>query len=296
MRFGSFFPEEAAKVDWAASIAPLDKELQKVAPADDRRARTVDKLVQVKLVSGSKAWILVHVEVQSQYDADFAKRMLNYNTHFFEHFDIEVNSFAIFGDERRTWKPGRFGYGTMSKTNIVYPVAKLVTLNRTILDANPNPFVMMVLAHLTAQETHGQSELRAARKVELARRMVEKGFSEEQFDEYSRLMDRVLELPDDLDTRVYKEIKDIQEEYKMAYVDMHTRYNLREGRKAGLKAGINALLNVRFKEAAAPVKAEIAEIDNLAVLQAILDALETVPTLDAVRAVYTPQTSDSDAT
>ena len=282
------FPQEALLIDSAKGTIPLDKELQKVAPADDRRAKAVDKLVQASFLSGNTGGILIHVEVQSQYDAYFARRMLNYNTHLFEHFGFEVNSLAIFGDESRTWKPDRFSYGTLSKTSIVYPVAKLNGLKRAELETNPNPFVMMVLAHLTAQETRGQTEMRAVRKVELARRMLEQGFSEDVFDEYNRLMDRLLDLPDELETRTYNEIKTIREEYKMAFVSSAERYGLREGRKEGLREGIAAMIEFRFGEAGRSVKEEIAQINTVATLEAILEALKTVATPEDLREIYAP--------
>lgn len=39
----------------------------------------MDKVVKVWLLDGEEAWVLVHVEVQGQYDRNFAERIYIYN-------------------------------------------------------------------------------------------------------------------------------------------------------------------------------------------------------------------------
>ncbi len=58
---------------------------------------------------GAEAWVLVHVEVQSQAEADFAERMYIYNYRLFDRFRRRVASLAVLGDERAGWRPDRFG-------------------------------------------------------------------------------------------------------------------------------------------------------------------------------------------
>ena len=41
--------------------------------------RFADALVRVTLANGEERWIYIHIEVQGQYDAKFAKRMFTYN-------------------------------------------------------------------------------------------------------------------------------------------------------------------------------------------------------------------------
>ncbi len=73
-----FFPAVHAGIDWARGHAFLDKELQQVA-RDARLGRCyADKLVQVWRRDGDEVWVLVHVEVQGQYEANFAERMFMY--------------------------------------------------------------------------------------------------------------------------------------------------------------------------------------------------------------------------
>lgn len=74
-----FFPQAYAGIDWSMGYEFLDKELQKVTHDAELGRRRVDKLVTVQRNNGGEAWVLIHVEVQSQREDEFAKRMYVYN-------------------------------------------------------------------------------------------------------------------------------------------------------------------------------------------------------------------------
>jgi phosphatidylserine/phosphatidylglycerophosphate/cardiolipin synthase-like enzyme len=63
-----FFPQAQAEIDWQHGYTFLDKELQQVA-RDAALGRLADKLVQVWRHGGQETWVLVHIEVQSQEEA-----------------------------------------------------------------------------------------------------------------------------------------------------------------------------------------------------------------------------------
>ena len=79
------FPTLHDAIDWSQPIVALDKELQQIAPTSELGTRTVDKLVEVKLLSGELKWLLIHVEVQSQPVDAFADYhlLLSYNLRLF---------------------------------------------------------------------------------------------------------------------------------------------------------------------------------------------------------------------
>ena len=70
-----FLPQAHADIDWNQAPVFLDKELRQVTPDAELGPRRVDKLVRVWRQDGAEAWVLVHVEVQSQAEAEFAERM-----------------------------------------------------------------------------------------------------------------------------------------------------------------------------------------------------------------------------
>ena len=102
-----FFPIAYQDIEWSRKYENLDKELQKVVRNSELGKRVADKLVKVWLKDGEESWILVHVEIQSQKESDFAKRMYVYNYRIFDKHNHSVVSLAILGDEHPSWKPDR---------------------------------------------------------------------------------------------------------------------------------------------------------------------------------------------
>src|SRR5947209_12902059 len=167
-----FFTHAHRDIDWARGHEPLDKELQQVTREAELGRRVVDKLVKVWRSGGAEEWVLVHVEVQSQEEADFSQRMYVYNYRLFDRYNRKVASLAVLGDDRPGWRPDRFGYDLWGcSVGIQFPVAKLLDYAADVaaLEADPNPFAAVVLAHLKTQETRQDPEARRAWKVRLVR-------------------------------------------------------------------------------------------------------------------------------
>ncbi len=74
-----FFPEVHADIDWSKGYTFLDKELQKIVRQSKTTKLYVDKLARVYRKSGEEAWVLAHIDVQSQHETHFDKRMFTYN-------------------------------------------------------------------------------------------------------------------------------------------------------------------------------------------------------------------------
>jgi hypothetical protein len=95
-----FFPQAHAAFDWSRGYEPLDKELQQIVREAELGRREVDKLVRVWRADGDEAWVLIHVEVQSQEQAEFPRRMYVYNYRLFDRYNRVVASLAVLSDER----------------------------------------------------------------------------------------------------------------------------------------------------------------------------------------------------
>lgn len=97
-RFMAFFlPEAHAAIDWTHPPKFRDKELQKITREAERGRRTVDTLVEVRLLNGQDAWVMVHVEVQSRGEDDFEERMFVYNYRLRDRYKCKVVSIAVLG-------------------------------------------------------------------------------------------------------------------------------------------------------------------------------------------------------
>ncbi|MGM3306719.1 hypothetical protein ACSQ6I_12230 [Anabaena sp. WFMT] len=72
--------------------------------------RLVDKVAKVWLLNGEEAWVLIHVEVQAQYDSAFTERMYTYNYRLFDRHQKRVISLAVLADEEPNWRPDSYNY------------------------------------------------------------------------------------------------------------------------------------------------------------------------------------------
>ena len=105
-----FFPAAHAEIDWSRGYQSLDQELRQVVREAELGRRRVDHLVKVCLNNGREQWLLVHVEVQTSRDRNFARRMYTYNYRLFDRYNREVVSLAVLGDDNPRWRFDRFGY------------------------------------------------------------------------------------------------------------------------------------------------------------------------------------------
>ena len=175
-----FFPQAHAEIDWSRGYEMLDKELQPIVRRSKQGRRYVDKLVKVWLKSGEERWLLIHVEVQTWKEGDFPKRMHVYNHRIFDRYDREVISLAILADDDPDWRPSRYGYGRWGfHARTEFPIVKLLdhAPRYQELVTDPNPFAMVVLAHLKTLETRRSSADRHAWKVRLVKRLFERGMN-----------------------------------------------------------------------------------------------------------------------
>jgi hypothetical protein len=103
-----FFPALAADIDWGRGYEALDKEFQQII----RRAKVgkglADKLFKVWLRDGSEHWLLIHIEVQGEYEKAFPERMFRYNLAAYTVYNREVVSLAVLCDDRADWRPNTF--------------------------------------------------------------------------------------------------------------------------------------------------------------------------------------------
>src|SRR6266545_876047 len=98
------FPAIHAAIDWARPYRFLDTELQRATSDDQQGRRTADKLVEVWGRDGVAAWVVIHIEVQSQDVGDFARRMFQYHYRLRDRFDRPIVSVAVLGDDRPPWR------------------------------------------------------------------------------------------------------------------------------------------------------------------------------------------------
>ncbi|MFO5472460.1 MAG: hypothetical protein ACLBM2_00795, partial [Dolichospermum sp.] len=173
-----FFPEIHQLIDWTQTPQSLDKELQEITASSETEKRIADQLYQVWLLDKREVWILIHVEIQSQYEVYFGERMYIYNYRSFDLYHKPVISLAVLGDERNNWRPNAYGYSLGGcEVSLKFPIAKLLDYESRWqeLEASANPFAIIVMAHLKTKATTGNLSEREQWKWTLIRGLYDRG-------------------------------------------------------------------------------------------------------------------------
>jgi hypothetical protein len=193
-----FFPVVHGGIDWNRGHEFMDKELQQVVPEAATGRGKVDKLVKVWTPAGQEAWVLVHIEVQSQHDTAFAERMYVYNHRLRDKYGRMPVSLAVLGDESHSWRPDTYREGQWNcEVRFTFPMVKLVDYKDrdAALEADANPFAAVTLAHLKAQETRDNPTNRYDWKMRLVKGLYDRGFNKVQVIRLFRVIDWVIKLP-----------------------------------------------------------------------------------------------------
>ncbi|GAA5236553.1 hypothetical protein FOZ76_13885 [Verticiella sediminum] len=267
-----FWPALHAHMDWTARPVFRDKELQRLAGASRRGRRYVDKLVELRLRTGVKALLLIHIEVQARLDAAFLSRMYTYHYRLRDrHPEQDIVHLGILTRSRAG--PSRLAYrlaplgGGFGYLEFVFPVVHLAgwrTRREALRDlARDNPFAVMVLVELDASDTLARApRARLQRKVALMRLLYDYGYGEADVQRLFRFIDGVLALPAPESLAFTEAVARLEGEFDVSYVTSVERVGIEkglaigrakgreegreEGRTAGLRQALTELLVRRF--------------------------------------------------
>jgi hypothetical protein len=195
----------------------------------------------------------------------------------------------MLAEDDPNWRPSEYHSSLFGcEAGIRFPAVKLLDFaeHEAMLEASPNPFATVVLAHLKARQTHDNPADRHAWKIRLVRGLYERGFSAQDVRELFRLIDWMMQLPPTLRNLFWQEVEKVQEERKMPFITTPELVGLCKG----IRMGIELFLRTRFGEAGLNLMPEINEIHDEEQLEAILKALETAASPDDVRRLWSPGT------
>ncbi|WP_220250616.1 hypothetical protein [Billgrantia montanilacus] len=266
------FPGIYPEIDWSKGHSFLDKELQQITADADNGRRYADKLAKVYTYDGLETWVLIHVEVQGEPEADFAARMYNYHYRLLDRYGADVVSLAVLADASPSFRPQRFQRGRWGcEVDFRFPVAKLLDLDArwAELEASDNVFALVVMAQLKAKQLDDGYELKRW-KAHLTRLMYQRGYAKQQIIELFRLIDWMMRLPDALEREFLDEHYAFEEAQHMPYVTSAERFGIEKGRQEALKEA-----EARIKEARLEAKRETARnliettnLDNVTIANA----------------------------
>ncbi|MEI6442907.1 MAG: transposase [Nostocales cyanobacterium ELA583] len=271
-----FFPEIQAEIDWTRGYEFLDQELQQLIRESEVGKQFVDKLIKVWLNDGKETWLLIHLEIQSQVDTGFAKRMFSYHYRIFDRYGQEVVSLAILGDSQASWRPQEYSYGRWGcRLSLQFPTVKLLDYQPRWLEleASDNPFAVLVMAHLRTQATTKDLTGRLRWKLSLVKRMYELGYSRDKILQLFDLIDRLMALPPNLDLNFKTELQRFEAEQKMRYVSSIERLGISEG----IQQSIASIVEARFNYVPPELVEQLNQIyDNESLKRLLKQAMTTI--------------------
>jgi flagellar biosynthesis/type III secretory pathway protein FliH len=195
--------------------------------------------------------------------------------------------------DRPTWKPNQFSDELWGcEVKFKFPIVKLIEYSQqwTELEASSNPFATVVMAHLKAKETRQNDQGRKRWKLDLTKRLYEKGYQREDIINLFRFIDWVMRLPERLENSFWQEFTQYEEEKKMPYITSVERRGIeqgkKEGKREGLIEGIEMGLELKFGSQGLTILPEIVQIQNVEILRAILTSIKTVNNLEELRQIY----------
>jgi hypothetical protein len=285
-----FFPEVHQLIDWTKTPESLEKELKRITASAKTKKRFADKLYKVWLLSGEEVWILIHIEIQSQYEENFPQRMYIYNYRAFDLYQKPVISLAILGDERVNWRPDSYNYTIAGcEVSLKFPTVKLLDYEEswTELEASSNPFAIIVMAHLKTKATTGKLPQREQWKWKLIRGLYEKEFEREQIIKLFEIIDNMMTLSPELQSSLESKIKQFEEERTMPLMSNMELRGIEQGKEIGKEIGalqksrdaIKTVLNVRFGQISSEIEEIIGKMTNPTILEELLKLAATANSL-----------------
>lgn len=286
-----FFPQAYSEINWSRNYESLDTELQEIIRDAETGRRLADKLVKVWRLSGQEALVLVHIEVQSQVQSDFAKRMYVYNHRLFDKYDQEVISLAVLGDDQATWRPTSYGYSRWGfESRLQFPVVKLLDYQTqwSTLEQNANPFAVIVMAHLRTVATQGNPLQRLQSKLSLVRGLYERGYGRNQILELFRLIEWMMVLPEELERNFRTELRRYEEEKRMPYITGFER----EGMVQATRENVIEALETRFGVVPVSFSSHLKALNDLTQLKRLLRQAITVGSIEEFEQVLAESESN----
>ncbi len=285
------FPSVHAQIDWSRGWQSLDGELQKVVRDAEVGRRLADKLFRVFLRGGGEVWVALHLEVQGEVDQGLGSRVHVYNYRIADRYDVPVASLVVLADDRPDWRPTAFEAEVLGcRRRLEFPTVKLLDFEprRAELLADPNPFALVVLAHLSSLATRKAPEERLNSRWTLTRALYERGYEREDVLELLRFLDWLLALPPAQEALFAARHERFEQErhmvYKMKFELEAEARGLEKGLERGRDLGrrtLVAVLEARFQAPLPPaLQQRLAEVKSAERLETLARLAAVAPTLD----------------
>jgi len=159
--------------------------------------------------------------------------MFEYFYRIRDRYQAEVVSLALLTDASAKYRPGQYQVKRWGfSLTFEFPAVKVLDYyqNWAALESNANPFAIIVMAHLKAQqEKQPQEQLNW--KLRLVRELYRRKYSREQIIQLFQFLDWAINLPEKLELVFQEELSKIEEIEKMTYVTSIERKGIEKGKQ-----------------------------------------------------------------
>ncbi len=258
-------PRLYEQIDWSHPPVFLDKELQAITRDASSRRRYADKLVRLRHKDQHPVWILIHIEIQGGVMsmaglALFGERMFQYFYRISDHQPktliapdgthqkIELISLGVLTASASTGTHLVYFQGGLDvcRVKFSFPVVHLASWlarwDELEQRAAHNPFAVVVMAQLQAQQTRKNGTQRLVSKTQIVRLMYRYKYSEQDVLQLFRIIDWVMALPAELEPAFEQAMITIEQEHKMSFVTSIERLGEKRGWEKGHLEGEASLL------------------------------------------------------
>ena len=267
------FPAVHRLIDWRVTPVFLDTELQQIAPDHSRGARSVDKLVKVRLRNGKEEWLLIHVEIQAQRDKDFAERMWIYYYRIWDRFGQRVISLTVLADDQPDWRPCVYETSLGGcALRFEFPMLKVLDFNEPEkeFEKSGNVFALLIAAHQAALKTRHNAPERCRERFRLVRYLYMRGMGRTQMIGLFRLVSWLTRLPPDFELQFRQDLAIFEQTEKaMELLSPIELMAMEKGREEGREEGREATrstiveaLETRFGPVSAEARGKVQLLTN----------------------------------
>jgi len=213
-----FMPELHAQIDFNIEPIFLEKEFQNlIAEKFKDKKKSVDKLAKVRLKNGNEQWVLIHIEVQSYFEKNFARRIFIYYYLITEKYgNLDLTTLAVYTGAKipkQFNKYERDCFGT--ELSFKFNSYKVRDQKEADLLANDNPFALAILANWYLLKSKNNVPQRFAYKRKLIELAQKKGLSRREIHALFRFIRYIVELPKPISDEFDNGIVQILNERKM---------------------------------------------------------------------------------
>ena len=220
-----FLPDVYEQIDFDKPPEFLEQELQKLIADKLKKGKVInDKLAKVQLKDGSERWLLIHIEVQSYHEADFAERMFAYFYRIYDKYGPHITAMAIYTGASKQ-QPDTFRYELFG-TEVTYHfnTFSIRQAKEAALLASDNPFALALLAGKYHLQTRKNVEKRYAFKRKLVTLALEKNYTRDTIMALLRFVHLIVSLPKTLETKFEEElIENLKMQEKIKLTKSQTR-------------------------------------------------------------------------